>query len=417
MKKRTEKSSLDQGKIVSVFKGLDSVGIQGVMEEQAKHAALAFGLELLELDTLELCGERYRHSDGDRAYYRHGTEETSLIVGGARQRVRRPRVRGKEGEAELPSLAKLRDQDLLDEEMKEKMLLGVSTRNYSKAIEGYEGKFGDSRSSVSRAFERASKKDLDAINHSDLRAYSFIGLVLDGLEIKGRTVVAAVGITHELEKIPVGLVEGSTENAQVVTDLLQGLLRERGFTLHCQRILCVIDGSKALRKALKSVFGSAVLIQRCWLHKLRNLEGYLPQEKHHELHLRMNRMMSLDRYQDAKEEFRKLNRWLMETSEQAANSLDDAGEELLTLHKLGVPVELRKSLDSTNTIESLFSVVRQKLHNVKNWGSRNPNRRMQWIAAAILHHKKKMRKLRGQKHRDLLIHALGVDVDEQKISA
>jgi transposase-like protein len=135
--------------------------------------------------------------------------------------VRRPRVRGEHGEAELPSLRKLRDQELLDEEMKEKMLLGVSTRNYSEAIEGYQGKFGDSKSSVSRAFERASKKDLDAINCADLSEYCFIGLVLDGLEIKGRTVIAAVGVTHELEKIPVGLIEGSTENASVVTDMLQ----------------------------------------------------------------------------------------------------------------------------------------------------------------------------------------------------
>ena len=415
MSKRPEKPSLNQGEIVSVFKSLDSGGIQAVMEEQAKRAALAFGLELLELDTLELCGERYRHLEG-REYWRYGTEETSILVGGARQRVRRPRVRGADGEAELPSLKKLRDQDLLDGEMKEKMLLGVSTRNYSEAIEGYKGKFGDSKSSVSRAFDRASKKDLDAINHSDLSQYSFIGLVLDGLEIKARTVIAAVGVTHELEKIPLGLIDGSSENSKVVTDLLQSLL-ERGFTRHCERLLCVLDGSKALSKAVRDVFGDAVLIQRCWFHKLRNLEGYLPQEKHQELHHRMNRMMNLDRYKDAKEELRKLRDWLMQTSEQAANSLDEAGGELLTLHRLGVPLALRKSLDSTNIIESLFSVVRQKLHNVKNWNSSNPNRKMQWIASAMLHHKKKMRKLRGMKHCDLLVQALGVKVDQQKISA
>jgi hypothetical protein len=116
LKKRTEKASLDQGKIVSVFRSLGSEGIQVVMEEQAKHAALAFGLELRELDTLELCEERYRH--GGREYWRHGTEETSVIVGGARQRMRRPRVRRENGEAELPTLSKLRDQELLDEGMK-----------------------------------------------------------------------------------------------------------------------------------------------------------------------------------------------------------------------------------------------------------------------------------------------------------
>lgn len=150
---------------------------------------------------------------------------------------------------------------------------------------------------------------------------------------------------------------------------------------------------------------------------LRNLEGYLPEEKHRELHHRVNRMMNLDRYKDAKEELKKLRDWLRQTSEQAANSLDEAGEELLTLHKLGIPLALRRSLDSTNIIESLFYVVRQKLHNVKNWNSRNPNRKMQWIASAILHHKKKMRKLRGMKHCDALIRALGVKVDQHKISA
>jgi hypothetical protein len=146
MKKKAENQSRDQGQIVNVFKSLDSEGIQVVMEERARHAALAFGLELLELDTLELCGERYRHSEG-RENWCYGTEETSILVGGARHRVRRPRVRSEKGEVKLPSLKKLRDQDLLDEEMKEKMLLGVSTRNYSEAIEGYKGKFGDSKSS------------------------------------------------------------------------------------------------------------------------------------------------------------------------------------------------------------------------------------------------------------------------------
>lgn len=119
-------------------------------------------------------------------------------------------------------------------------------------------------------------------------------------------------------------------------------------------------------------------------------------------------MMGLDQYSDALNELNKLRNWLKQTSELAANSLDEAGEELLTLHKLGVPLALRRSLDSTNIIESLFSVVRQKMHNVKNWSSKNPNRRMQWIASAILSHKKKMRKLRGVKHADQLINALGV---------
>lgn len=151
----------------------------------------------------------------EREYWRYGTEESSIIIEGARQKIRRPRVRSKAGEAALPSLKKLRDQDLLDEEMKEKMLLGVSTRNYSAVIADYEDKFGDSKSNVSRAFARASKKALESVNNAPLDEYSFVGLVIDGIEIKGRTVVAAVGITDSLDKIPVGLVEGSSENAGV----------------------------------------------------------------------------------------------------------------------------------------------------------------------------------------------------------
>lgn len=415
MKRESKNPKGNQEQIVSVFRGLNSEGIQSLLGERAKHAALAFGVELLELDTLELCGERYSHQ-GEREWWRHGSEETSIQVGGARYGVKRPRVRGRKGEAELPSLKKLRDQDLLDEEMKERMLLGVSTRNYEEVIEGYEKKLGTSKSSVSRAFDRASKKDLEFINHGELHEHSFVALVLDGLEVKGRTIIAAVGITDELEKMPVGLIEGSTENSEVVIDLLQSML-ERGFTLHCEKLLCVLDGSKALKKAVQSVFGNTALIQRCWIHKLRNLQAYLPNNKHEELRTRMNRMMKLEQLEDAKREYESLRRWLLSISEQAVTSLNESGMDLLSLHYLKLPYALRKSLDSTNVIESLFSVVRQKICKVKNWKSRTPNRRLQWIASAVRQHEKKMRKLRGIKHRQLLIQALGEKVDNERISA
>lgn len=415
MSKETTSRVNNQEEIVSIFRGLDSEGIQELLKDRAKRAALSFGLELLELDVLELCGERYSHNE-ERDYWRYGSERTKIHVGGGKYSIKRPRVRGAEGEAELPSLKKLKNRDLLDDEMKEKMLMGVSTRNYSEVIDGYEDRLGVSKSNISRAFIRASKKDLEVINHGDLREYSFIGLVIDGIELKGRTVVALMGVTSELEKIPLGLGEGSTENSSVVIDLLQSL-PERHFTIHTQKLLCVLDGSKALRKAVKAVFGDAVLIQRCWIHKLRNLEGYVPKAKHPELRMRMNRLMHLDRYRDATKELQSFHRWLMQISEQAANSLNEAGEQLLTLCCLKVPLELRKSLDTTNVIESLFSVVRRKTRNVKHWSSRTPERRKAWVAAAILQHQKKMRKLRGVEHKQVLINALGRKLDEDKISA
>ena len=190
------------------------------------------------------------------------------VLEGARYRIRRPRVRQANREVALPTLAQLQAQDLLDEQMRHRMVLGVSTRNYKQVIDGYTEKLGVARSSVSRAFVRASQKDLDSINAGPLGEYAFVAVMIEGLEIGGRMVVAALGITADMTKIPLGLREGNTENSEVVRDLLASI-QERGFTLHCERRLAVIDGAKALKKALRQVFGERVLLQRCWLHKLR----------------------------------------------------------------------------------------------------------------------------------------------------
>jgi len=416
MKKNALKGRENQEKVVGIFSGLNPESIQELLEERAARAALSLGVELLEADVESLCGARYSRK-GEGGNHRFGQERTSIIIGGARYGINRPRVRGAEGEVYPPTLSKLREQDLLDEEMKQRLLLGVSTRNYEQVIEGYSDKLGVSKSSVSRAFGRASQKDLEEINHGDLGGYSFLGLMIDGLELGGRSVIAAVGITSELEKVALGLVEGSTENSDVVIDLLSSL-EERRFCLHCERLLCVLDGSKALKKAVVSVFGETALIQRCWLHKLRNIQGYIPKANHKTLLWRMKKLMGLSSYTDAKREYASLRKWLEGISYDAARSLEEAGEELLTLHALGVTGELRKSLSSTNIIESLFSVVRAKLANVKNWKRRKSAQTLRWVASAIrMHQKHKMRKLRGKNQRDVLINALGRRVEQQNISA
>ena len=323
-----------QGEIVSFFRSLKPESIQQVLLERSKQAALAFGVALLEADAEELCGPRYARK-GDELCYRGGSEGTMIVVGGAQQRVRRPRVHNEDGEVTLPTLAKLRDHDLLDRQMQGRLLLGVSTRNYDKVISSYSKKLGTSKSSVSRAFIRVRQKDLDAINEGDLGSYTFVGILMDGIEIAGRSVVAAVGITASLEKVPLGLKEGDTENADVVRDLL-GSLQERHFTLR---------------------------------------------------------------------EYKSLAEWLEQISPDAASSLQEAGMELLTLHKLGIAGELCKSLYSTNAIESLFSVVRTG--RVKNWRCRASNQIMRWVATNICKHKQKMRRLRGKSQTVELIAALG----------
>ena len=387
----------NQGEVVSFFSVMNPEALQEALLERCKQAAFA------------------RKAEG--MCRRGGSETTSIVVGNQRMPVVRPRVRNEQGEVVLSTLEKLRSQDLLDEQIKEKMLLGVSSRKYGKVIDAYAGSLGVSKSAASRAFVRASQKQLDAINESDLSELRFVGLMIDGINIAGRTVVAALGITADLEKVPVGLKDGDTENAQVVKDLLADL-QQRNFTLQCERLLAVIDGGKALRKALKSVFGDRVIVQRCWLHKLRNIESYIPKKHHATLLFRMRKMMGLKNLKDAQRELLSLRTWLLAISHDAATSLDEAGEELLTLHALGIDGELRKSLYSTNPIESLFSVVRGMTGRVKNWRSQKSQQPLRWIASAILQHKKAaMRKLRGQSQKAALIAALGATVDEIKKAA
>lgn len=304
------------------------------------------------------------------------------------------------------TLAKLQAQDLLDQQMQQRLVLGVSTRNYEQVVNGYSEKLGVAHSSVSRAFVRASQKDLDSINEGKLDAYNFVALMVDSLEIGGRTVVAALGITAEMDKIPVGLREGDTENSEVVKDLLSSM-QERGFTLHCERLLAVIEGAKALKKALRDVFGNRVVLQRCWLHKERNLRAYLPERVQGTLHWRLKKVMPLNSLTDARKELVALREWVTKLSGDAAASLDEVGEELLTLHTLGGTGELRKSLASTNLIESLFAVVREKTHRVKNWKSSRSKQILRWVASSIVAHRTKMRRVRGMAQATTLITALG----------
>ena len=395
-----------QGELLSVLAALDATALQGVLLERAKQAALAMAVELLEQDAAALCGPRYSRKT-DQHCHRGGSERSAVVLEGARYGVRRPRVRQANREVALPPLAKLQAQDLLDEQMYQRVVRGVSPRNYEPVINGYTQKLGVSRSSVSRAFVRASQKDLDSINEGPLEAYRFVAVMIDGLEIGGRTVGAALGITADLTKVPLGLREGSTENSEVVQDLLTSI-QDRGFTLHGERLLAVLDGAKALKKALRQVFGERVLIQRCWLHNLRNLRAYSPERAYGTLHWRMKKLMTLNSLADARRELLALRGWLADLSAEAAASIDEVGEELLTLHRLGITGALRKSLASTNLIESLFSVVREKLHRVKNWKGRRSNQTLRWVASAIIAHRPKMRRVRGLAQATALIAALGL---------
>jgi len=344
------------------------------------------------------------------------------MLDGAQHRVRRPRARKNGQEVELPSLSRLRDRELLDQQMLSRIVDGVATRRYESVINGFADKTGISKSSVSRAFKRASKKHLDEINGADLSKYSFVSILIDGTGVGDSTQVIAVGITSEAEKIPLGLVSGDTENATVVKDLLTSIT-SRGFNFKSDRILAVLDGGKALRAAVKALWGDAVVIQRCWLHKLRNIKDYIPEVNHGQLWKRMKKMMGLNSHAQAQREYKLLLDWLSSINPDAAKSLSEAGDELLTVHGLGLTGEFRKSISSTNVIESLIGVVKTKLRNVKNWKDHPKtkinavrDKELRWTAMAIQTHREKMRKLRrGKEQIEILINNLSIIDRIQKV--
>jgi transposase-like protein len=360
------------------------------MMDALKTAALEFASNLLQLEVISLCGEKYSR---ERTNLRAGSDSGRFVVNGIKQPILKPRVRNRNNEeVYLESYEKLNNQDLLDKQISDKMLHGVSCRDYSSVINHYAESTGISKSSISRAFNRDSKKTLDKFNTSDLSEYKFAAVAIDGVEINEKMMIICLGITDEMKKIPIGIREGSTENGEVVKDLLSSLL-SRNFTKACDNLLFLLDGSKALKKGVLLVFGKEALIQRCWLHKSRNIKAYLPESYQAQAHFKLKAIMHMNHYQDAKKAYDLFYKWLDNISTEAANSLQEAGEDLLTLHKLGVIGELRKSLASTNMIESLNSTVRYKSYRVKNWNS--PEQSSRWIAFIISHAQTKFKRLRG----------------------
>ena len=395
---------------------LSSRDLQVKLMEDCRNAALSFAKALMEQEVERLSGTKFSHKTEGQVW-RGGSDKTKIVVGGEKMQIARPRLRNEDGEVQLTTLSQLQDQDIFDEEIKDRMVRGVSSRNYEPVVKSWSEKLSVSKSNVSRAFIRASRKDLEQLNTSDLSSYEFIALMIDGVEIGGRALIAVLGITHDCQKIPLGLREGDTENSVVNKDLLTAI-ESRNFKMHTDRILAVTDGAKAIKKALKDIYGDRVVVQRCWLHKLRNLQKYIPEKLHKQLWWRMKKLINLKSFDEAKKDLASLIEWLSEISIEAENSLREVGLELLTVHQLEIEGDLRKSLYSTNPIESLIFGIRHRLSRVKNWKSSTKKDQIQrWMASSILAQQKTMRRLRGHKQVGKLITKLKTKVDSMEKSA
>jgi len=392
------------------------------MSEGLLALAVGAGLQvmqsLMDADVAALAGPRGRH-DPARSATRHGREAGSVTLGGRRVPVRRPRVRAVDGSGELPVPAYelFNDTEVLGRMAMERMLAGLSTRRYGVGLEPVGEQVSasataTSRSAVSRRFVAMTETALSDLLAADLSELDLVAFMVDGVHFAESCCVVALGIDIAGTKHPLALVEGSTENATLVTELIVGL-RERGLDV-TRPVLAVLDGSKALRRAVLDVFDHPVLA-RCQLHKVRNVKDHLPQRMRPTVEARMRSAYHAGSALEAEAQLTRLARELDKTHPSAAASLREGLAETLTVLALDVPPTLARTLRSTNAIESMIGICREHAKNVKRW--RDGQMAIRWCAAGMLEASKQFRRVNGHMHLPALRAALERHVAEQAVSA
>src|SRR5680860_1193649 len=333
----------------------------------------------MESERTVLCGPIHAKDPGREAT-RGGTTETSVVLGGRRVPIRRPRARRTDGsgEMELETFTAMNDSDLLGAVTMERMLAGLATRRYTSANEPVGEKVeaasrSMSKSSVSRRFVQGTRKALDELLNRDLSALDPAVLMVDGVDFAGQCCVVAMIITSDGTKVPVGLRHGDTENAAVVKALLSDL-QSRGLSAE-GGLLVVIDGAKALASAVKAVFGDLALIGRCQLHKRRNVRDHLPKTEQSRIDRKLAAAFNHPDPDQGLANARALATEVGKSWPDAAGSIREGLEEMFTVRRLGVDGTLLRTLMSTNPVESMISIARTTSGNVKRWRDEGDMRR------------------------------------------
>jgi putative transposase len=365
-------------------------------------ASTAVGLEvmgeLMDVEVTELVGPKGKH-DPARVAMRHGSEQGTVTLGGRRLGVRRPRVRstGEDAhEVPLESYTAFTSTDLLAEGIVARMLAGLSTRRYPAGLEPVGGHLdaqagGTSKSAVSRRLVAATAERLAALLARRLEGRRWLVVFLDGFGMGEHLLVGALGVTDDGTKVPLGVAEGTTENKAVCTRLVADLA-DRGLDAS-RGLLFVIDGGKALERAIRAVFGAKALIQRCRRHKERNVTDHLPEAERPLVQRRLRAAWALGDADQAKIELEQLARSLDRQRPGAAASLREGLAETLTVTRLGVGGKLLQTLESTNPIESMIEIVRDHAGRVKRWSS--GEMALGWAAAGMLAAQGQFRRVKG----------------------
>lgn len=421
MKRRTQEHGRRQGPLTSegvgVLRRVIEPMVAGMLNAKqtltnwVHELGMAALEEVFAADAERLTGSKGKHRS-DRTCHHWGSTRTAVSFGGRMVSVKRPRVRTTTNrEVPLPVVVQLAATDPLHERVVQRLLLGVSTRGYEESLEravaGVPGR-GASKSAASRRFIVGTRRRLAGFLSRDLTEVRIVALMLDGLEVAGHAIVVALGVSPAGEKMPLGLWLGSTENATICTALVQDLLA-RGLRVE-GRLLCIVDGGKGIRKALLDVFGDQALIQRCQLHKRRNIAGHLPKNRQRHVDAMMREAYRAENTDTARKQLRALLSWLERNGhDEAAASLREGMEETLTVLKLGLPPTLRRSLATTNGIENLMGSIRRVTRNVKRW--RGPDMIRRWTGLGIVAAQERFHRIKGHRNLPVLVQALSDRID------
>jgi putative transposase len=372
--------------------------------ELALRSGLKVFTTMLEDDRTAICGPRYVH-EPERPASRAGTTRSEVVLGGRKVVIQRPRVRTAAGEIALPTFEAMAATDPLDRRVVEQMLVGVATRQYARSLEPLGPEMtsrGTSKSTVSRRFVARTTAQLAAWQSAPLDALDLVALLIDGVHLGDHCLIVALGIAADGQKHALGLWDGSTENATVCQGLLANL-QSRGLRTD-RSLLVILDGSKALRKAVRATCGDAALVQRCQVHKMRNILEYLNDRQRPWAQAILRRAYQSADVKTAQRLLLDLARRLETEHPSAAESVREGLDETLTVLTLNLSARLRRSLATTNAAESLLSRTRHVKRNVKRW--RSGQMMLRWVAAGVLEAVKGFRRVKGYADMPMLVAAL-----------
>jgi len=394
-KKSTKKFDVLGGKELAVNVPLPLVEVWEELQPEVEHLTGLAGLRIIraviEDEVMRRVGPRYRPAE-EGGCRRWGQQAGYVVFGGQKVAVERPRVRTREGrEVPLETYARLQHDGRRQRAVREGIVAGLTSRNYRRAVQSVLDGYGIQKSSVSREFVQASMAQLKELCERPLGGLDLVAILIDGIHLGKQVLVVALGIESSGKKQVLGLWQGATENTVVVKDLLEDLV-SRGLAPE-RRYLFVIDGAKALRAAIERVFGERAEVQRCQLHKRRNVKEYLPKNAQGDYDRRIRNAYAMTEHAEAKAELQRIFRQLERVNPSAAHSLEEGLEETLTVHRLGVGDLLRRSLTNTNPIESCLSTVERVARNVKRWHA--GDQALRWTATGLLEAERKFRKVKG----------------------